>query len=360
MTAIEQGYYESVGLDVTIVPSDPAAPMPVDAGDAEFIVSWVPAVLVARERDGSDLIDIAQIAQRSGTLSLAWRDSAIAVPKDLAGKRLGILAPLGELEIAAATTAVGLAPGDPSAVVVGSSVAPFLGRDVDAIQALVYDGYASVLEATDPSTGGLYQPTQLDVINYADHDTAMLQDAIFASAAWLAEDDHEEVATAFLAASFRGWVACRDDPEACVAATVAALDRVAEPAPSPGASASAPPTTEPSESAAPSEGASPTAAATPAPTATPVPRPGAGHLAWMLNEYHPLVWPSPDGIGIVDETAWADTVEVLLDAGILRADPGPDAWRSDLATSALTRLEDVDAVGLTFEKGFVDITRGGS
>ena len=80
VTAIEQGYYESAGLDVTLLPSDPAAPMPVDRGDAEFVVSWVPAVLVARERDGSDLVDIAQIAQRSGTLSLAWRESAITVP----------------------------------------------------------------------------------------------------------------------------------------------------------------------------------------------------------------------------------------------------------------------------------------
>jgi NitT/TauT family transport system substrate-binding protein len=340
VTAVAQGYYESAGLEVSLVPTDPATAMPARPDDAEFIVSWVPAVLIAREREGSDLVDIAQIAQRSGTLSLAWRETGITVPGELAGQRLGILAPNADPEIVAATLAAGLAAGDPTTVAVGSGVGPFLARDVDALQVLIYDGYAQVLEATDPATSKLYPPTALDVINYTDHDTAMLQDAIFASAAWLAEDDHAEVATAFLAASFRGWVACRDDPEACITATTEAFDTV-------GASASPSPGTEPS--------AEPSAA----PSSEPAPRPGDGHLAWMLNEYHPLVWPSPDGLGMVEAGAWAATVDALLAAGLLTTTPSPDAVRTDLAAAALAELEDLDTTGMTFEKGLVDITRDG-
>ena len=52
---------------------------------------------------------------------------------------------------------------------------------------MIYNEYAQVLEATNPETGALYQPSDLNVINYNDFRTSMLQDAIFARAAWLAE-----------------------------------------------------------------------------------------------------------------------------------------------------------------------------
>ena len=44
----------------------------------------------------------------------------------------------------------------------------------------------------------------------------MLQDAIFASEAWLAQAGNEDVAVKFLKASFRGWIFCRDNPTECV------------------------------------------------------------------------------------------------------------------------------------------------
>ena len=50
---------------------------------------------------------------------------------------------------------------------------------------MIYNEYAQVLEATNPATGKLYQPTDLNVINWNDVGTAMLQDALFARAAWL-------------------------------------------------------------------------------------------------------------------------------------------------------------------------------
>ena len=40
----------------------------------------------------------------------------------------------------------------------------------------------------------------------------MLQDAIFASQAWLAKTGNEDVAVKFLRASYKGWQYCRDNP----------------------------------------------------------------------------------------------------------------------------------------------------
>ena len=69
---------------------------------------------------------------------------------------------------------------------------------------MTYNEYAQVLEAVNPDTGELYQPEDLNVINFNDVGTAMLQDHVFVNADWLAEEGNEELAVAFLKASFRG------------------------------------------------------------------------------------------------------------------------------------------------------------
>ena len=95
--AVEQGYYEANGIALTIIDGGPEV-IPQQAGSAadgpEFTISWVPKVLEAREGNpASDLVNIAQIFQRSGTLSVSWKDSNITGPADFSGqegRRLGL------------------------------------------------------------------------------------------------------------------------------------------------------------------------------------------------------------------------------------------------------------------------------
>ena len=68
-----------------------------------------------------------------------------------------------------------------------------LNRELDAAQAMTYNEYAQVLEADNPDTGELYTPEDLAVIDFNEIGTAMLQDAIWVDAAWLA--DNEETAS---------------------------------------------------------------------------------------------------------------------------------------------------------------------
>ena len=88
----------------------------------------------------------------------------------------------------------------------------FLNREIDVAEAMIYNEYAQVLETENPDTGELYQPEDLIVIDYNDVGTAMLQDAIWAREAWLAEEGNEDIATRFLAASFRGWIVLPRQP----------------------------------------------------------------------------------------------------------------------------------------------------
>jgi NitT/TauT family transport system substrate-binding protein len=81
---------------------------------------------------------------------------------------------------------------------------------------MIYNEYAQVLETKNPATGNLFTPDDLNVISWEKYGTSMLQDAIFASEAWLAQSGNEDTAVKFLKASFKGWIYCRDNPEPCV------------------------------------------------------------------------------------------------------------------------------------------------
>jgi NitT/TauT family transport system substrate-binding protein len=227
---------------------------------------------------------------------------------------IGVWGGGNEHEVEAAAKLYDLEPDvDYTKVIQPFDMSLLLNREIDVAEAMIYNEYAQVLEAENPDTGELYQPEDLNVINYNDVGTAMLQDAIFARAAWLAEEGNEDVATRFLRASFRGWIYCRENPDDCVQYT---LDR--------GSAL------------------------------------GAGHQAWMMNEINPLIWPSPNGIGIMDPALWQQTVDVSLGAGVIKAAPPADAYRTDLAEAALAELADTDTKGESFVKGTVEVTPGGN
>jgi len=313
--AKEQGFWEAQGLDVTIVDGGPdVAPQVVgsDPNGPEFATSWVPRVLAVVDQGQSDLVNIAQIFQRSGTLSVSWADAPIASPEEFAGKKIGVWDFGNEYEVTAAAKAAGLEAGvDFEKVIQPFDMSLLLNREIDAAEAMIYNEYAQVLETINPATGELYQPEDLVVIDYNEVGTAMLQDAIHARASWLAEPGNEEIAVKFLAGAFQGWMFCRDNPEACVQATVNAGSTL-----------------------------------------------GLGHQRWMMNEVNPLIWPAPDGIGSLDEDAWNTTVAIMKDAGLLTQDPAEGAYRTDLAEQARALIEG-DTTGEGFMRGTVEVTPGG-
>ena len=315
--AVEQGYYTANGINLTIVPGGPDV-VPQVAGSAadgpEFTISWVPKVLEARVGNpASDLVDIAQVFQRSGTLSVSWKASNITKPADFKGKQIGVWDFGNEFEVTAGALKAGLTQGtDYTKVIQPFDMTLLLSKQIDVAEAMIYNEYAQLLEAKDPETGQLVQPSALNVINWNDEGTAMLQDAIFARASWLSKPGNEDVAIRFLKASFQGWIYCRSNPADCVKYTLKNGSTL-----------------------------------------------GAGHQTWQLNEVNALIWPSPNGIGILNPALWQQTVDVSLGAKIITAAPPADAYRTDLATKALAGITD-DTKGTDFVKGVVAVTEGGN
>jgi NitT/TauT family transport system substrate-binding protein len=323
--AVEQGYYDDVALTVEILTGGGTI-VPQQVGSApdgpEFTIAWMPKVLEARQ-SGSDLVHLAQVFQRSATLSVAWAESGITEVSDWAGKRIGAWPFGNELEVlASAQILAGLTDGedftrveqdfDMNELINAQNGCAASDQDcVDVAEAMIYNEWAQLLETPDPNTGELFQPDQFTVFNYNELGTAMLQDGLWARQSWLDEGNNEEVAMRFLQASFRGWMYCRDNPDDCVQYSI---DRGSIW--------------------------------------------GAGHLAWMMNEINKLVWPAPDGIGALDQDVLAQTVETATAAGILAAAPDDAAFNSALWEEALAGITG-DTTGDDWEAPVVEITERG-
>ena len=252
--ALDEGMYEDECLNVTILEGDvQIVPQTVLAtGGAEFALAWVPKALVSREA-GADIVNIAQVFERSGTLMVAFADSGIASVEDFAGKNVGNWGFGNEFELTAAIAEAGLTD-QVSLVAQDFTMNALLNGEIDVAEAMTYNEYAQVLEAVNPDTGELYQPEDLNVIDFNEVGTAMLQDAVWAESSWLA--DNEDVAERFLRASFRGWVFCRDNFDACVDIVLNHGTTL-----------------------------------------------GESHQRWQLNEINALIWPATNGIGVMNQRA---------------------------------------------------------
>ena len=99
--AVDQGFYEDEGLDVTIseggadiVPQDVLA-----AGDVDYAISWVPKVLGSIEQ-GAGITDVAQIFERSATTQISFKDKDIDLarrPQGQERRQLGLRQRVGAL-----------------------------------------------------------------------------------------------------------------------------------------------------------------------------------------------------------------------------------------------------------------------
>jgi NitT/TauT family transport system substrate-binding protein len=316
-----KGYYSKAGLDVTLKVGGPTiTPEQVVLGkQAEFGIDWVPSMLSFRD-GGKKITQIAQVFSRSGMTELAWKDSGITTIAKMRGKKVGVWCCGNEPELYAALTKNGIDPKNKDNVTIVNqpfNMDLFLNREVDAAAAMTYNELAQVLETKNPKTGKLYKLSDLNVIKMEDATkgagTSMLEDEVFVRDDWIKDKKNQATAKKFLAASFKGWIYCRDHAADCVKIVLK------------------------NGSALP-----------------------GGHQKWMMNEINALIWPNKLGIGIADPTAFNRTAKIAKQFGIIKKAPS-GAYRTDLAKAAVAQLkaQGVDVLGKKWKKATVKVTAGG-
>jgi NitT/TauT family transport system substrate-binding protein len=183
-----------------------------------------------------------------------------------------------------------------------------LKKEIDAAQAMSYNEYAQLLEATNPATGKLYTPDDFAIIDWKQVGTAMLQDAVWANTDKLNDPAYQQQTVKFLLGTIKGWAYCRDHPEDCRDMVVAKGSKL-----------------------------------------------GKSHQLWQTNEVNKLIWPSPGGIGVINEADWKQTVDISLTTKnqtgdtVLKKAPEGLAYTNDYINQAITQAKaagiDVNGAG---------------
>jgi NitT/TauT family transport system substrate-binding protein len=313
-----KGFYKDAGLNVTLKNGGPniIPEQVVASGQAQFGVDWLPSLLAARDK-GTDLVNVAQVFARSGMTQLTWKSSGINTIAKMKGKKVGNWLGGNEFELFAALGRAGMDPVHNKGVTIVKQpfdMNLFLNHQIDAASAMTYNELAQVLESKNPKTGKLYKLSDLNVIKMDKIGTGMLEDGVFGNASWLKDKKNQATAKKFLAASFKGWIYCRTHLKDCVKDVLSHGPTLLK-----------------------------------------------GHQTWQMNEINALIWPAPQGIGLMNPKAYAFTARTTAKYNHLKKVPGHEAYRTDLAKAAQAMLkkQHIDIYGKHWKKAKVKVTPGG-
>ncbi len=209
--ALDQGFYEEEGLEVTIKPGGPdiAPPQVLAGGGADVIVEWMPAALAAREA-GLPLVNIAQPFKSSGMMLTCRNDSGVTSTEDFPGQTLGVWFFGNEYPFLSWMSSLGLSTdGGAEGVTVlkqGFNVDPLLQNQAACISTMTYNEYWQVIDAG-------FTPEDLTVFKYEDQGVATLEDGLWVLEERLEDPAFVETMAKFVRASMKGWKWAEENPD---------------------------------------------------------------------------------------------------------------------------------------------------
>jgi len=210
--ALDQGFYEEEGLNVTILSGGPdiAPPQVLAGGGADVMLNWMPSALAAREK-GLPVVNIAQPFKTSGLMLTCWKDTGIESVEDFRGKTIGVWFFGNEYPFLSWMSQAGIPTdgGDDGVTVLkqGFNVDPLLNREADCISTMTYNEYGQVLDA------GVSED-ELVTFKYEDQGVATLEDGIYALEENLEDPVFVDKMVRFVRASMKGWKWAEENPEA--------------------------------------------------------------------------------------------------------------------------------------------------
>jgi NitT/TauT family transport system substrate-binding protein len=266
--AKDKGFYDEVGLDVTIKPGGPDInPSQVIAGGgADVVVDWMPSALATREK-GVPLVNIAQVFQKSGMMLTCRNDSGVTSPDKFKDHTLGVWFGGNEYPFLNWMGKLGLktdgSAGGVKVLKQGFNVDPLLQKQADCISTMTYNEYWQVIDA------GM-KPEDLTTFKYEDQGVATLEDGLYTLEATLQDPAKVELLAKFVKASMKGWDYAVANPDEAAMITL-----------------------ENDETGAQTE----------------------KHQKRVMGEIAKLVGTNPKGTGYLDEAAYDRTVDTLMGGG---------------------------------------------
>ena len=200
--ALDKGIYARQGIDLKILRAGPGH-SPADAlrkGTADFAVLWLTTALQHRT-EGTHLVNLAQINQRSSMMLISRKTSGIQSIADMDGKKVG----LWEGDVSIPPRAIFARNRIKVREVRQShSVNLFLRGGIDVTSAMWYNEYHIIINS------GI-DPEELNVMFLRDQGMNFLEDGIYTLDKNLQKDP--SLAAAFVDASLEGWRYAFDHPD---------------------------------------------------------------------------------------------------------------------------------------------------
>ncbi|WP_232716770.1 ABC transporter substrate-binding protein [Gordonia metallireducens] len=287
------GYYDEAGLDVTIKPGGPEvnAEQLVGAGSAQFGVDNGSNVFLSNDV-GTDLVTLAQLEQETSLRLVSRAADNLQGPETWKGKKIGVWSSANSLYASLAKHNVEK-DTDVTLVEQGFDMSQFLNGEIDMASAYGYNEVGQILQAGVPLS-------DLTIYDYSEDGTATIGLQLFGNGDFV--ESNPEKAADFTAATIKGQVYCRDNPEECVqfvADAGATIDK--------------------------------------------------NFMLWQMNEVNKSVWSTDVPVGTLDRALYQQTADVLADTGVIENAPDLDAvMGTEIYNSAVEKLTDLDLTNKTF------------
>jgi len=200
--AYEKGFYKKRGIDLTILQGGPDRPSSqfLTKGKADFATMWLSTAL-RLAANGQEIINIAQIIQRSALMLVAKKSSHIKTPQDIHGKKVSLWGEDFQIQPKAFFKRFNL---DVKIIPQSFSVNLFLRGGVDVASAMWYNEYHTIINS------GL-NPDELTTFLFHEHELNFPEDGIYTLKKTFKKDP--TLACAFVKSSIEGWLYAFSHPE---------------------------------------------------------------------------------------------------------------------------------------------------
>ncbi|MCX8505027.1 MAG: ABC transporter substrate-binding protein [Alphaproteobacteria bacterium] len=212
--AKEKGFYDKLGVEITIIPGGPdIIPMlQLVIGAADIIVEWMPFALASRE-EGVPVVNIAQPFKKSGMMLTCRKDSGIRSPEDLRGKTVGVWYNGSEYSFLSWMSTLGIPLNGTSTGIrvirQADDISMLKHKKADCISTMNYNEYWQVIEA------GM-SANDLVNLSYQDNNVASLEDGIYIKEILLNDPRQAKYLANFIKASMQGWDYAAEHPDEAI------------------------------------------------------------------------------------------------------------------------------------------------
>jgi NitT/TauT family transport system substrate-binding protein len=200
--AYGKGFYKNNGIDLTLLQGGPGRITSdfLVKGKVDFATMWLSNGIRMRA-SGDEIVNIAQIIQRSALLLVAKRSSNIRTPQDMNGRKVSLWGGDFQVQPKAFFKKYNLRV---KVIPQSFSVNLFLRGGVDVASAMWYNEYHTILNA------GL-DPEELTPFFFYEYGLNFPEDGLYTLKKTLRKDP--DLSRAFVRASLEGWVYAFSHPQ---------------------------------------------------------------------------------------------------------------------------------------------------